>query len=415
MRVKVFEKVALLVIALAFTAEANAQIGSVSAGTDRYGTFYAFSARSIGKTNFFMFQNIKYFSGTADRFNGSATTSESVSDFGLQLGFNLGISSESDIVFSGNFLQTPNRAPSIPKDRILALSESLDIPDDFYLNVRYLPFSWSKNRINMGFMTSLKFEGNGFPNAPFQVYSSGKTEAGFAVLTSYFQKADVPETGFSMHLNLQYWNHLDNGEYLNYYGINNVSGSGPNGPSLVDTAISQHNTSSFRYALGLSYPFIVGEDYLYVVADVYGQMFLAKPAPAAYSRQNFAYAALGVKYQLMDWLAIHLGGEFQILKSTVEKTVSSVATGIEDLTVSGSDYPSWRLIAGVTMPLSPRAATYQPVVQTVTEVQREDRKKKEVESILYSEQEIQKRSVNFQPVRQLRSNYKDAVNEYLKV
>lgn len=403
-------------LAAVFTQSAMAQIGSASAAADRFGSFFAFSAKPIGRHNFYLFQNIKYFSGNATRVESFGPTSRNVTDFGLQMGFNFGLSENWDFVASGNFMQTSNLSSQITDQDIVSLSKTYDIPDDLMLSVRYAPYSFSGGKWRLGGMFGLKFEGIGFANAPLQVYAAGSTEAGLTLLASFFQRPDIPETGFGIHLNVQYWNHMDLGRDVNFRSERRItSTAGGIAPSLIDTAVAKSNTSSVRYAVGATYPIPLGDRYLYIVGDVYGLMYLTKPPFAAYSRQNYAYAALGVKYQVMDWMAFHLGAEFQVLKNTTETTVSSPFTGIEDLTVSKSDYPSWRLLAGITMPLSPRAAGYSLPVETVTEVQREDRKKNEVENILYSDQEIQKRSVNFIPIKEMRTNYRDIVNDYVKV
>lgn len=363
-----------------------------------------------------MFQNIKYFSGNAERVETFGPVTRKVSDFGMQIGFTLGFTPAFDIIGSGNFMQSANHSSQTTDQDISSLSKTYDLPDDFVLNLRYVPYSFSGGKWNVGGMLGLKFEGTGFPNSPFQPYAAGKTEAGITLLTSYFQKPNVPETGFGVHFNVQYWNYLDAGQYINTKSITRVrTAAGSVAQSLIDTAVANGNTASLRYAIGGTYPIAVGDKYLYIVGDFYGSMFLSEPPSAAYSRQDYAYAALGIKYQVLDWMALHLGAEFQVVKNTTERTVSSPFTGIEDLTVSGSDYPSWRLLAGITMPLSPRAAGYSPPVETVSEVQREDRKRSEVENILYSDQEIQKRSVNFVPIKEMRSNYRDIVNDYVKV
>lgn len=395
---------------------AHSQIGSTSGASDRFGSFFAFAAKPLGAKKFFVFQNIKYFSGNAERIETFGPVTKKVSDFGMQFGFTFGITPTFDAMVSGNFMQSPNYSSQVSDNEIFSLSKTYDVPDDLFLNLKYTPYSFSGGKWNIGGMFGLKFEGVGFPNSPFQPYAAGKTEAGLTLLVSYFQEPTIPETGFGVHGNVQYWNHLDAGQYINFKSMTRVrSFAGSVAESLIDTAVAKGNTASLRYAIGATYPVAVGDKYLYIVGDFYGSMFLSKPPYAAYSRQDYAYAALGIKYQVLDWMALHVGGEFQVVKNTTERTVSSPFTGIEDLTVSGSDYPSWRLLAGITMPLSPRAAGYSPPVETVSEVQREDRKRSEVENILYSDQEIQKRSVNFIPIKEMRSNYRDIVNDYVKV
>jgi hypothetical protein len=143
---------------------------------------------------------------------------------------------------------------------------------------------------------------------------------------------------------------------------------------------------------------------------------MTKPPAAAYTRQNSAFGALGVKYQFIRWLAIHFGGEYQIYKGTTP-TFSSPALGVEDLTVSKSDFPTWRVFGGFSLTPSPRAQFIKTKRQIAIEtaVDPEQQRKKEVENVLYSEQEIQKRRVNFEPIREMRKDYRTTIGSFIDV
>ncbi len=397
-----------IIQAMILSAPVCSQIGSTSAMTDRYGTFYTFSAKPIGSLNSFVYQNLRFFSGNADRNSGTSTSVEKIKDINNVLGLNFGFSNEFDVIVNGNFYQTANRAPSITDREVNSFTKKAFIPDDFYLNLRFVPFSFMNKKLNAGFMLSTKFEGQGIANSPFQNYSAGNTEIGLSLLTSYFGKPRTIEDGFAVHLNLQFFNHLDKGQYTGFTDEDSIR------RSLADTAVSKGNTTSIRFALGMSYPFLVAGRYLFIMADIYGSNYLTKPPETAYSRQNYAYAALGVKYNLFSWMGIHVGGEYQLMK-TSEVTLSSRDLKIEDLTVSQSDFPKYRVFAGLSFPLSPRAMIVATEEMVLTEKDREVIKRKEVEDVLYSEQEIQRRSVNFKPVTEMRKIYKTSVSSYIDV
>lgn len=392
--------------------EGKAQLGSSSAVTDRYGSFYAYSAKTTPFPSFYIFQNTHFFTGSGTRTAGSSD----VKDFGTQVGIQVGVMPTFDIVFSGNFVQTTNLAPAIPNNKIVTIFKSLDVPDELFLNLRLVPYTFAKNKINLGFMVTGRFQGSGFYNTPLRPYSGGKTEAGVALITSYFARPDFIESGFAMHLNVQYWNHLDNGTYIGFMDENALRNTAPTdfSNSLADTAVATSNSSSIRFALGGSYPIDISGKYLNITGDVYGQYFLQKPPVAAYSRQNYAYVALGAKYQWFDWMGVHIGAEFQVLKGT-DKTVGNDLLGIDDLTISKSDYPSWRIFSGVTFPLMPRAESPRSRVKEEVVVEQSVRRKREVEGILYSEQEIQKRSQNFIPIKEMRKNYRGIIGEYVTI
>lgn len=401
----------LFIMTLMGVRDGNAQIGSSSAVTDRYGSFYAYSAKTLPFPSFYLFQNSHFFTGSGDRPSGSRT----VKDFGTQFGMQVGITPTFDVIFSGNFVQTTNLAPSITNNEIVTFFKSVDVPDELFLNLRLLPYSFAQNKINLGFMLTGRFQGEGFYNTPLRPYSGGSTEAGLSILTSYFSRPDFIESGLAVHLNLQYWNHLDNGAYVGFKAEDSLRRTSAFGNSLADTAVATANTSSVRFALGGSYPIDVAGKYLYITGDVYGQFFLEKPPDAAYSRQNYAYVALGVKYQWFDWMGVHLGGEFQVLKGTDKTVGNNNLLGIDDLTISKSDYPTWRIFTGLTFPLMPRAAGAQFRVKEEVVLEQSARRKKEVEGILYSEQEIQKRSQNFIPIKEMRKNYKSIIGEYVTI
>lgn len=395
-----------LVSLLFIAVPVYSQIGNTSAMTDRYGTFYTFSAKPIGATNAYIYQNVRFYSGNAQRFNGTTTVTEKVKDMNNVLGLNFGFSKEFDIIVNGNLYQTSNRAPSITNREVNSFIKTAYVPDDFYLNLRYVPFTFADKKINLGFLLSTKFEGQGIANSPFQNYSAGNSEIGLSLITSYFRKPRTIDDGFAVHMNLQYWNHLDKGRYTGFTSEDSIR------ISLADTAIATKNSAAVKFALGFAYPLLLGGRYLYVTTDIYGVNYLTKPPPTAYSRQNYAYFALGLKYNLFSWMGIHLGGEYLVMK-TSDATLSSRELKIEDLTVSGADYPKYRIFGGISFPLSPRAMTIETDDLILTEKDREVIKRREVEDILYSEQEIQRRSVNFKPVVEMRKIYRTSVSSYI--
>lgn len=386
----------------------QAQIGSSSTMTDRYGTFYAYSAKSIGSANGFVYQNLRYFSGTALRNTGATTVNEKIKDMNNVLGLNFGFSEDLDLILNLNLYQTANRAPSITNREVNSFTKTAFILDDFYLNGRFIPFSFAAKKINLGFLFTAKFEGQGIANSPFQKYTAGNKEAGITLLTSYFRKPNIPDESMALHLNLQYWNHLDKGRYVGFTSKDSVRSS------LADSAFAKANSAALRYSLGFSYPVLLGGRYLYIIADIYGTNYLAKPPAMAYSRQNYGYFAIGLKYHPISWLGLHLGGEYQIIKSS-DPTTSNAELKIADLTVSNSDYPKYRIFAGISFPFSPRAVIIKSDDIILTEEERISIKRKEVEEILYSEQEIQRRSVNFRPVTEMRKIYKTSINTYVEV
>lgn len=401
----------LFILTLMGTHDGNAQIGTSSAITDRYGSFYAFSAKTLPFPSFYLFQNTHFFTGSGVRPSGSGT----VKDFGTQMGMQIGVNSTFDIIFSGNFVQTSNLASGIPSNKIVTFFKSVDIPDELFINLRLVPYSFAQNKINLGFMLTGRFQGSGFYNTPLRPYSGGHTEAGIALITSYFARPDFIESGLALHLNLQYWNHLDNGAYVGFLDEKTLRNTPPTGNSFADTAVATANTSGLHFALGGSYPIDLAGKFLSITGDVYGQFFLQKPPPAAYSRQNFAYLALGVQYQWFDWMGVHLGGEFQVLKGTDKTVGNNNLLGIDDLTVSKSDYPTWRIFSGLTFPLMPRAESPRSRIKEEVVLEQSVKRKKEVEGILYSEQEIQKRSQNFIPLKEMRKNYKSIIGEYVTI
>lgn len=388
------------------------QIGSSSAITDRYGSMFTYSAKTLKFPQYYFYQNNKLFIGTANRGIGSSTK---VKDYGAQLGLNFGFTESFDVIISGNFVQTPNRAPNIPKNKIVGFFNSVDVPDEFYLNLRYIPWVWKDGQYRLGFMLTRKFNGNGFPNAPFQVYQTESPDVGLSLIGSYFAMPGIEDNGLMAHINLQYWNHLDAGKYIAHNDEDDVRDAvNSGGKSLADTSVVGSNTSSIRFSLGAQYPLFLGGRYLFLTGDIYGLFYLQKPPVAAYSRQNYAYLALGAKYQAFNWMAVHVGADFRVLSGS-DKTISSDLLEINDLTIGKSDYPTWHFYAGVTVPLEPRVRVVRANDESELYARQSKIKKNEVKDILYSEQEIQKRSQNFIPLKEMRRSYKSIIGNLLGV
>jgi len=387
----------------AIHAEANAQIGSTSALTDRYGTFYTFSARALNWKDYYVFQSSRVFKGTGDR----SGASYSIKDFNSVLGINAGLAQDCDVILITNFYQNTNRPFSVPGKGSATM-------DKFLVNFRYAPYRFSENKLQMGFMITAKFS-RGQANIPFQNYSAGRAEVGVTWLTSYFQRPDDPDAGYTLNVNLQYYNHLDKGFYVGWLSEDSLRNSGNN--ALANEGVAFGNASSFRFGVGGAFPFKVGGSYLYLMGDLYGQMFLTNTPNAAYTRQNSGFFALGAKYQIASWMAFHLGGEYQIMKGT-KTTYSNALLGVEDLTVSKSDYPNWRVFVGISLPISPRARVLEKQFvegQQEQNLDQQEIRKKEVQKVIYSEQEVQKRKENFVPVRDMRKDYKNDVNGLINV
>ncbi len=390
------------------------QIGSSSSMTDRYGTFYTFSAYPINFSDYYLYQNFRVWKGNADRSTGTTTTPVNIKDFSGVMGMQFGLFEGFDISVVTNFYQTPNRAPSIATDDIVSFFKTKDVPGGFVVNFRLVPWKLAKDKIRMGVMVTSKWETGPYANGPFQSYATEKNTVGIAWLTSYFQNPGAPDLGFSIHGNLQYVNHLDKGLYIGFFPETALRQAGQG--AIADQAVATGNTTALRFALGGMYPFNLGGTTMWVIGDVYGNAFMSKPPAAAYTRQNSAFAALGVKYQFARWLAVHIGGEFQVYKGTTP-TYSNPALGVEDLTVSKSDFPSWRVFGGFSVTPSPHARFIKTKRQIAIEtaVDPEEARKKEVENVLYSEQEIQKRRVNFEPVREMRKDYRTTIGELIGV
>lgn len=396
------------------TVPSMGQIGSPSSMTDRYGTFYTFSAVPLQFNNFYMYQNYRVWKGDADRFDGGTSTSVSIKDFSAVWGFQYGVFNGFDVGVVTNMYQTPNRAPSIPPSAIVSFFKTKDIPSSFTIHFRMAPWAVMKNKLRMGVMVSTRWETGPFANVPFQSYATDKTTVGIAWLMTYMHHAGSPETGLTIHGNLQYVNHLDKGQFVGFFDEQTMRTNGQG--AIADQAVATGNTSALRFALGAAYPLNLGGTTMFVTGDVYGNAFLTKPPAAAYTRQNSAYGALGIKYQFFRTFAIHLGGEYQIVKGTTP-SFSSTALGVEDLTISKSDFPTWRVFGGFSVTPSPKAQFIKTQKQIAIETAKdpEDVRKKEVENVLYSEQEVQKRRVNFTPVENMRSEYKTSIQSLIDV
>ncbi len=393
-------------IAVGFTGNAFAQIGNSSAMTDRYGSMFSYSAKPLTWSQFYFYENTKIFSGSATRYSTSSKSVD-VKDFGMQIGAQIGLVENMDLILNTNLAQTTTPGNSG--------TSSSATPRDIYLNLRILPLNFSQGKIRGGFMLTTRWAGAGQASIPFQLYSADKTELGAGFMMSYFARPGWEETALSLHGNIQYFNHGDGGAYIGVTDETTVRNSF-NGAAIAGLAVATKNSTSLHFSTGGTYPMLISGRYLFLSGDVYGVAYLTKPPLAAYSRQNYAYLALGAKYQVKDYLGVHVGMDFRIFKNSKTATYTNPVLKVEDINFSGgADHPFWHFYLGLSVPLNPRIKVYSSKSDADLYAEQNRTQTNEVKDILYSEQEIQKRSQNFTPLKEMRRTYKEIIGGLIGV
>lgn len=403
------------------------QIGGAGGNTGKHGTPYSYGAWPIKPGRLYVFQSTRYFNG-GERFDFNTARLESgFNNFNTSLGINWSFSENFDFVFSGRFMQFTN-LPSSAKIDDITLYEN-NIADAFYVNFRVVPFKFMQEKIRLGFLVSGQFNSGTYPNVPFETYSAGGVEGGLTLLGSYYSNNLLPDDGWSTHLNVGYWIHNDAGKKIaplsaeDIYTFKNVPFGSLDLQALRNTefnefTVTDGNTAELRFSTGFRFPFrqissgALGN--LSATADLYGLLFMETPPSGAYSSQDFVFGAAGLRYQILDWLGFNLGGEF-LVWTKEDVTFYDPVFGVERLTVASGDlavdYPLWRAFGGFDFDLFGTRIK----LKKITKRQVAKQKEKEIEDLIFSEQEMKKRSSKPEQLKETRSDYSKVVEELHKV
>jgi hypothetical protein len=200
-----------------------------------------------------------------------------------------------------------------------------NIPEDFYFDLKAGSFGVSNDRFELGLLASVRLPSN--PdyeyNYFFEPYTAGGFEYGMTGLISYFADPYLHDRGYSIHLNLGWYNHNDAGKtlYINSAGLSH----GASG-----------NATELQYGLAFGYP----TELFNLNLELWGISFLSEPDTMAYSRENFTYITPSVRFKPNSWFGFDLGLDIRLIGD--EDTSSPLLPSPSDR-LNLPNYPAWRL------------------------------------------------------------------------
>lgn len=207
-----------------------------------------------------------------------------------------------------------------------------NIPDDLFLSLKFGSFNSPGSPLTFGFAINGRFPTGGLHNIVFEPYSSDHVGWGLNGLLTYSKDPLYPEEATNVHVNLGYWNHNDVGTSLS---SSSAPGSKP-----------ESMTQELLYGVGFNIP----KDNFNFSVEIYGNKFLQKPPPAAYSREDYVYLTPTVFYQPYRWITLHFGVDFRITRPSDKTDYSLVGRTLPN---SQPNYPGWRVALGTKFTLLP--------------------------------------------------------------
>jgi hypothetical protein len=240
------------------------------------------------------------------------------------LSLNCGISKHFEASFLPVIYQDTNRG-----------GKGYNFLDDMFLFLKIGSFGSKGSSLSYGFDLGVRFPTAKEHNVVFEPYAAGKTSFGANALLSYARDPLYPEDGFSMHLNLGYWNHNDVGAQLT--------------PSSFtkDTVRVLNMTQQLSYGAALLFPF-EKFDFRF---EVHGWTFLQAPPATAYSREGVTYISPGVSYKPYRWMTMQLNADIRVTNS-VDRT-DYTQPGVGRITGDLPNYSDWRITLGTKITLLP--------------------------------------------------------------
>ncbi len=292
--------------------------------TGKFGTFNTYSAYST-EPGFLSLYNQGRVYGIAGK---SGYTLSSVRGVNLwhasnRLTFNFGFMHHFDAFVSLITYQDLNiRTVRDTRNRIFG---------DIYTTLRAASFDFANGKVSTGASFTFKIPTGKYFNIPWEVYRSESFEFGLLTMASLYGNPYYKDQSYILNVNLGFWNHNDNGNWI------------------IPTKIGEKsdvNAMHFQYGLGFSYPI----SQVALMLDVHGIGFIKEPVKTVYSRESFTYITPGLKYNLRSW--INIGTYVDILVSGTKDKTSYIdgslqPPGVPNNNKTLANYSTWRF--GVNM------------------------------------------------------------------
>jgi len=208
--------------------------------------------------------------------------------------------------------------------------------DDLFLSLRVASFGKRGSGLKYGANFALRIPTASYHNIIFEPYSANKASFGFKGLLSYSKDPLYPDDEMNLHLNLGYWYYNDVGEQLTDV------------PSTVDTVRVLSPSQAFQYGAAINLP----TDKFDFGFELYGSVFIQKPPPTAYSRENWLYFSPRVRYKAYRWLDLDMALDLRLAGSGDDTDYS--LPGVHPLP-GMPNYPGWRVNLGARFTILPKS------------------------------------------------------------
>lgn len=295
-----------------------------------YGLFYTHSARTLHQGDFDISLHTRYFGKVASF--GSKQKAYTLWNVQQIVAFNFGVWENVEVALIPILYQDTNKGgKGFSK-------QSINVPDDFFLNIKAGSFRGEESPWFFGGLFSMRIPIADQHNIIYEPYSAGKVEIGITGLLSYYSNISFPDESWSAHCNLGYLNHNDVGEELT---------SDPQDPT------AESMSSELIARAGILYP-TGGFDFS---GEIEARYFMARPPETAYSREYMSYLTVGVYYKPYKYLTFQTGLDLRLISGedlTVYST-SGQTSLLPPPTSSFPNYPAWRGHMGMKIAILPKS------------------------------------------------------------
>ena len=286
------------------------------------GLLYIQSAKVLPKGYLEFFAGTRYY-GKISSGGNSAFTLWNLQGF---TSFNLGIGSHMELGITPILYQDTN------SDDGNVMDGQANLPDDIFIMYRLGSFGSFESPFLFGGALTARIPTGQDHNIIYEPYSAGKFSIGLKGMVSYYSNVLFPDEGWSLHGNIEYFNHNDVGAELT---------DDENDPQPTSM------TSELVIGLGFHYP----SDPFAFSAEININTFMVRPPETAYSRESVAYLTAGIYYQPYPWFTLEMGIDFRLYAG--EDISNYEDTSLPNPPADFPNYPGWRGTLGMKFGILP--------------------------------------------------------------
>jgi len=334
--------------------------------TGSYGIFHTYQSRSFHPGRYEVYTNANFYSKShAWLWAGNVAVTA-------------GIFNNLDLALAWRVYQTTN------------FPNGTNAPHDLFFTLKGGNFTFQKGRYVLAIMGQGRIPVGKTHNYPFAEYASGSFEYGIKGGFSYYSNPYLPHRSVSVHYNIGYWNHNEQGKEV---------------PLPDDTQFTATKSSSkLDMALATIIPLSSFVDLRF---ELYGWLFLTVPDGPVYSAEDYAIFTPSVQYRPLNWLAVDLGIDLRL--NSGDRNRTSGAPPIDSPMGDLTNYPPWKVQIGLHFDLNPKKKQDSLIDQDRADV------KKMVDFYEMVEQEKEKSRQSEKKQQELSKDRREADKEVKKI